>query len=100
VQHPGPTSVYLAKVPSGQTAKTFDGAGAVWFKIYEQGATFPGGKISWASDGATALHFTIPKNTPSGEYLARIEHIGLHSAAQTNGAQFYLSCAQVCCDAR
>jgi hypothetical protein len=38
---------------------------------------------------------TIPKNTPSGDYLLRIEHIALHQASQTNGAQFYLSCAQI-----
>lgn len=44
---------------------------------------------------ATSLGFTIPKATPTGDYIARIEHIGLHSAAQTNGAQFYLSCAQI-----
>jgi len=41
------------------------------------------------------LGFTIPKATPSGDYLARIEHIGLHAASQKNGAQFYLSCGQI-----
>lgn len=43
----------------------------------------------------TTLGFTIPKATPSGDYLARIEHIGLHAASQANGAQFYLSCGQI-----
>lgn len=38
---------------------------------------------------------TIPKNTPSGDYLLRIEHIALHGASQVNGAQFYISCAQI-----
>lgn len=33
VNHPGPTQYYLAKVPSGQSASTWDGSGAVWFKI-------------------------------------------------------------------
>jgi len=33
INHPGPTQYYLAKVPSGSSAKTFDGSGAVWFKI-------------------------------------------------------------------
>jgi hypothetical protein len=33
VNHPGPTLYYLAKVPAGASAKTWDGAGAVWFKI-------------------------------------------------------------------
>lgn len=33
INHPGPTQYYLAKVPAGSSAKTFDGSGAVWFKI-------------------------------------------------------------------
>jgi len=41
------------------------------------------------------MNFTIPKATPPGDYLARLEHIGLHAAGQKNGAQFYLSCAQI-----
>ncbi len=45
--------------------------------------------------GLKTLTFQIPKSTPSGDYLARIEHIGLHAASQANGAQFYLSCAQI-----
>lgn len=32
---------------------------------------------------------------PSGDYLLRIEHIALHGASNTNGAQFYISCAQI-----
>ncbi|CUA68624.1 hypothetical protein RSOLAG22IIIB_08003 [Rhizoctonia solani] len=35
--------------------------------------------------------FTIPQTIPSGEYLIRIEQIGLHSAGSP---QFYISCAQ------
>jgi hypothetical protein len=33
INHPGPTQYYLAKVPAGASAKTWDGSGAVWFKI-------------------------------------------------------------------
>lgn len=51
IGHPGPSQVYLAKVPSGQTAATWDGSGAVWFKIYSQGATFTNGQMTWASNG-------------------------------------------------
>lgn len=36
INHPGPTQYYLAKVPAGSSAKTFDGSGAVWFKIATQ----------------------------------------------------------------
>ncbi len=38
---------------------------------------------------------TIPKCIPSGDYLLRIEHIGLHVAQSKAGAQFYISCAQI-----
>ena len=38
---------------------------------------------------------TIPKCIPDGDYLLRIEHIGLHAAQSANAAQFYISCAQI-----
>ena len=38
---------------------------------------------------------TVPKSLPAGSYLLRIEHIALHQASTLNGAQFYISCAQV-----
>lgn len=113
IQHPGPGMAYLAKVPAGKTAATWDGSGAVWFKVWEQGAGFAAdGTMTWATTGMyyyyargksallmfvglKTLSFKIPAATPSGDYLTRIEHIGLHAASQTNGAQFYLSCGQI-----
>lgn len=52
----------------------------------------------WKSNfeiGKTTVSFTIPPSTPSGDYLFRVEHIGLHSASAAGGAQFYISCAQI-----
>jgi hypothetical protein len=95
ISHPGPLQFYMAKVPSGKTAATFDGAGAVWFKVYSQGATFSGGQMTFASNGKTSVSIPVPKSLPSGEYLLRVEHIGLHSAGSSGGAQFYISCAQI-----
>jgi hypothetical protein len=95
ISHPGPLQFYMAKVPSGKTAATFDGSGAVWFKVYSQGATFSSGQMTFASSGKTQVTFPIPKSLPSGEYLLRVEHIALHSAGSTGGAQFYISCAQI-----
>ena len=37
---------------------------------------------------------TIPTSTPPGEYLLRIEHIGLHEG-HVGKAQFYMECAQL-----
>ncbi|GKT43007.1 putative endo-beta-1,4-glucanase D [Colletotrichum spaethianum] len=54
VGHPGPASFWMAKVPAGQTAATWDGSGAVWFKIYHERPTITSSGLEWAS-------FTIPK---------------------------------------
>jgi len=45
--------------------------------------------------GPEVVSFTIPKNTPSGDYLVRAEHIGLHVAQSAGGAQFYVGCGQI-----
>ncbi|KAH8714792.1 glycosyl hydrolase family 61-domain-containing protein [Phaeosphaeriaceae sp. PMI808] len=93
--HPGPLQFYMAKVPSGQTAATWDGSGQVWYKIYAEPAIISNGQMSWASLNKGSVSVTIPRATPSGDYLLRIEHIALHGASQPNGAQFYISCAQL-----
>ena len=86
---------YMARVPSGQTAETWDGSGNVWFKIYAEDAVTTASSISWASSGKARVPVTLPRSLPSGEYLLRAEHIALHSAGSAGGAQFYISCAQV-----
>ncbi|KAL5119494.1 hypothetical protein ACEQ8H_002559 [Pleosporales sp. CAS-2024a] len=93
--HPGPLQFYMAKVPGGQTAATWDGAGSVWFKIYGEEGSIANGQISWPSLNKATLTANIPKSLPSGDYLLRIEHIALHQASNTGGAQFYISCAQI-----
>ncbi|KAF2021983.1 lytic polysaccharide monooxygenase [Aaosphaeria arxii CBS 175.79] len=95
ISHPGPLQFYLAKVPAGKTAADWDGSGNVWFKIYEQGATISSAGMSWGSQGKSQVTVQLPKSLPSGEYLFRVEHIGLHSASAAGGAQFYISCAQL-----
>ena len=94
IYHPGPLAFYLAKVPAGQTAASWDGSGSVWFKIYEEQPSF-GSSLSWKSNGVTSPSVKLPSCLPSGEYLFRIEHIGLHVAQSPGGAQFYISCAQI-----
>ncbi|KAG9079125.1 hypothetical protein FS749_008807 [Ceratobasidium sp. UAMH 11750] len=91
LSHPGPTQVYLGKVPSGQTAATWDGSGANWFKIYALGADFSTGSLAWPSSNKQTFTFKIPSGVPAGNYLLRIEHIALHSASSAGGAQFYAS---------
>ncbi|EAT92384.1 hypothetical protein HBH56_138170 [Parastagonospora nodorum] len=93
--HLGPIQFYMAKVPSGQTAATWDGTGTVWFKTYAEPATVANNQLSWASLNKGSITANIPKNLPSGDYLLRIEHIALHQASNAGGAQFYISCAQI-----
>ncbi|KAL2074975.1 hypothetical protein VTL71DRAFT_8755 [Oculimacula yallundae] len=92
VYHNGPISIYMAKAPG--TAASFDGSGQVWFKIQEIGPTFgAGGSVTWPL--AQTYTYTIPKALPDGEYLLRIEQIGIHNPYPGGLPQFYLSCAQV-----
>ncbi|RPA79854.1 glycoside hydrolase [Ascobolus immersus RN42] len=92
VIHPGPYTAYLAKAPTD--INNWDGNGD-WFKIWEQGPTaISSSGISWDMANREWT-FKIPASTPSGQYLLRFEHIGLHGASNTNGAQFYMSCAQI-----
>ncbi|KAL2151216.1 hypothetical protein VTH82DRAFT_6314 [Thermothelomyces myriococcoides] len=94
ISHPGPMAFYIAKVPDGQSAATWDGKGAVWSKIYQEMPHF-GASLTWDSNGKLSMPVTIPKCLQDGEYLLRAEHIALHSAGSPGGAQFYISCAQL-----
>jgi hypothetical protein len=56
VNHPGPTQYYLAKVPVGQSAKTWDGSGAVWFKFHTEMPRIDANKqLTWP--GQSKRHF-------------------------------------------
>ncbi|KAG8772595.1 hypothetical protein FRC15_002627 [Serendipita sp. 397] len=76
----------MTKVSNAATADGSTG----WFKIYQVSAVTGGGTISWPTDNATQFTFKIPSSISAGQYLLRVEHIALHSAASTNGAQFYI----------
>jgi hypothetical protein len=39
--------------------------------------------------------FTLPSELPSGEYLLRVEQLGIHNPYPGGIPQFYLSCAQI-----
>ncbi|KAG7293933.1 hypothetical protein NEMBOFW57_003994 [Staphylotrichum longicolle] len=94
ISHPGPMAFYIAKVPEGQTAATWNGKGRVWSKIYQDMPKL-GGSMTWPTQNARSVSVTIPRCLQNGDYLLRAEHIGLHSAGSAGGAQFYISCAQI-----
>jgi len=93
IEHPGPGFVYMSKAPA--LAKDYDGSGD-WFKVYEIGlcGTNPGSDGQWCSYNKDRIEFTIPEKIPPGEYLVRVEHIGLHEAFKGR-AQFYMECTQL-----
>ncbi|KFY65027.1 hypothetical protein V496_02874 [Pseudogymnoascus sp. VKM F-4515 (FW-2607)] len=92
--HPGALQFYMAKVPQGSTAATWDGSGAHWFKVYQDDVKILNGQAQWPSLGADpSVH--LPASLPNGEYLVRVEHIAVHVAYALNGAQFYIACAQI-----
>ncbi|KAI9170837.1 putative endo-beta-1,4-glucanase D [Paramyrothecium foliicola] len=104
VNHPGPTQYWIAKVPSGQSATSWDGSGAVWARLSTTTPTvdqnkqqhWPGeiDKLIFA-DLYRTVDVKIPASIANGEYLLRVEQIALHMAQQPGGAQFYLACSQI-----
>ncbi|KFA56005.1 hypothetical protein S40293_03996 [Stachybotrys chartarum IBT 40293] len=97
VNHPGPTQYYIAKVPSGQSALTWDGSGAVWSRLSTTKPTVDANRqMTWPGQNEYRLvEVTIPSTLAPGEYLLRVEHIALHMASRPNAAQFYLACSQI-----
>jgi hypothetical protein len=92
MEHPGPGLVYMSHAPDDDVV-AYDGD---WFKIFEEGVCGEGDFTSdaWCTWGRDTLKATIPEGTPSGEYLVRFEHIGVHRS-HVNQPEHYVSCVQV-----
>jgi hypothetical protein len=58
ISHPGPMAFYIAKVPAGATAATFDGKGKVWSKIYQDHPTI-NSKMNWPTQGECLLSLRL-----------------------------------------
>ncbi|KAF3022636.1 hypothetical protein E8E14_013989 [Neopestalotiopsis sp. 37M] len=93
IQHPGPMQVYMSKAPGD--VREYDGSGD-WFKIWDLGPQqFSSDGITWGVTDIGNFTFTLPEETPAGQYLLRIEHIGVHGAGEYGGAEFFFNCAQI-----
>ncbi|CZT00391.1 related to cellulose binding protein CEL1 [Rhynchosporium agropyri] len=93
--HPGTGMVYMSLAPTG-SVKEYDGSGS-WFKIWEEGICNKGGRLTddaWCTWKRNNITATIPKETPNGEYLVRVEHIAVHRCHIGEPEQ-YVSCMQV-----
>ncbi|KAF2743548.1 lytic polysaccharide monooxygenase [Sporormia fimetaria CBS 119925] len=94
IEHPGPGFVYISKAPGA--VKDYDGSGE-WVKVMENGLcnpSAPGQDTSWCNWQKDRLEWTIQQKIPPGEYLVRVEHIGLHEG-HVGRAQFYIECYQL-----
>jgi hypothetical protein len=98
--HWGPVQVYLTKVSDATTADGSTG----WFKIFSNSwSKKAGGAVgdddNWGTRDLNAccgkMDVKIPSDIASGDYLLRAEALALHTAGQSGGAQFYVSCYQI-----
>ncbi|TFK21483.1 hypothetical protein FA15DRAFT_707197 [Coprinopsis marcescibilis] len=82
-----------AKVPDARQSNV---EGLKWFKIYHEG--FDSAAGLWATqkliENKGKVSFKVPACIEPGQYLLRAEIIALH-VAHYDGAQFFLSCAQL-----
>lgn len=93
IEHPGPGFVYVSKAPG--LVKDYDGSGE-WVKVMENGLcnpSAPGQDTSWCNWQKDRLEWRIQQKIPPGEYLVRVEHIGLHEG-HVGRAQFYINCCK------
>jgi hypothetical protein len=101
--HPGPFVAHLSPVPDGTDISEYDGTGK-WTKIYTLGLDVEeDGAVHWLAYNHRQLPgrpvFKIPKQTPAGDYLLRMDLIwpGLYEPPNyvAGGSQFYATCAHI-----
>ncbi|KAF1973817.1 hypothetical protein BU23DRAFT_567922 [Bimuria novae-zelandiae CBS 107.79] len=98
--HFGPRSVHLSKVPNGKDVTMYDGSGE-WTKIDTVGVEVANGVMKWTLYVGTnnlppRAPFKIPKQTPAGQYLLRIDLMWPGTREWGDGlAQLYPGCVQI-----
>ncbi|KAH7123543.1 glycoside hydrolase [Dendryphion nanum] len=95
IGHSGPAGMYLSRVPAGEKIHTYDGSGE-WVKIFTLGYELRNNTdnpIFWLPLGGTRMIATLPKQTPKGQYLLRVDQIW--PGVREYSAQIYPSCAHI-----
>ncbi|KAI9157943.1 glycosyl hydrolase family 61-domain-containing protein [Paramyrothecium foliicola] len=85
IGHPGPGQAYMSRALD-DAIEEYEGDGD-WFKIGTSGAS---DGMRWDSDGQPEMNFTIPKTTPPGKYLVRVEHFNI--SPQLGQTQMFVNC--------
>ncbi|KAK3294525.1 glycosyl hydrolase family 61-domain-containing protein [Chaetomium fimeti] len=96
MQHPGPLTIHMSKAPGD--VRDYQGDGD-WFKVHQMIICKPpsNGYLNdqdWCTWDLDTVSFTLPADTPPGQYLVRVEHIALHGASDGH-TEFYYECAQI-----
>ncbi|KAK4446059.1 glycosyl hydrolase family 61-domain-containing protein [Podospora aff. communis PSN243] len=96
MQHPGPLTIHMSKAPGD--VRNYRGEGD-WFKVHQMIICKEptGGYLNdkdWCTWDKSTVEFTIPRDTPPGQYLVRVEHIAIHGAKDAH-TEFYFECAQI-----
>ncbi|SPO07153.1 related to cellulose binding protein CEL1 [Cephalotrichum gorgonifer] len=90
VYHQGPLSIHMSRAPG--SVQGYDGSDG-WRKLYDIGPSFTGGQATWPL--SQKYSWKLPTCLPDGEYLLRIQNLGIHNPYPAGIPQFYISCAQL-----
>lgn len=96
MKHPGPLTIHMSKAPGNVQQYRGDGD---WFKVHQmiicrQPSNGYLQDTDWCTWDLSTVEFSIPRDTPPGQYLVRVEHIAIHGA-QSGDTEFYFECAQI-----
>lgn len=90
IYHRGPGQVFMSALPPNlKDLIDYDGSGE-WFKIAYAG---PKNDTEWSLATEVEMRFIVPKKTPPGKYLMRIEQF--MPDPQPGQSQWFISCAHV-----
>jgi len=90
IYHEGPGQIFMSKLPDGvESLNNYDGSGD-FFKI---GYAGPVSATAWELNDKLSMNATIPKTTPPGKYLLRIEQF-LPSNLRGQ-SQWFVNCAHI-----
>lgn len=86
MKHPGPLTIHMSRAPGD--VRLYRGEGD-WFKVHQmiicrQPSNGYLQDTDWCTWDRSTVGFRLPKNTPPGQYLVRVEHIAIHGAQSGN----------------
>jgi hypothetical protein len=90
IYHEGPGQIFLSKLPDGIIDLNDYDASGDFFKIAYAG---PITSTTWELNDKLSMNATIPKTTPPGKYILRIEQF--LPTVQRGQSQWFVNCAHI-----